>query len=376
MARILLTNFHPTGGGGHVTYIQALTQISKFSDHVIGVAAPMGSQIYQQLSDCGYPFLYPCDFPAKVQKELPDVLRNISKFRKIVSHFNPDIVHANGAADLFIAVWSYPTSHPFTIVRTHHAIRNIPNDPYHHWLYKHKVANNIYVSHSALNLSTIKGLVPSNAIVIENGVDLERFYPIPKNGALARKYGIDNDQCFCFGSCAGTGQYKRIDTIIDAALQLKKGGMSCFKILVLGGNESSGLALQELANEKGVDEFIYCGFHREVVPYVSLFDVGFILSDSIETISFAAREMMAMGKPLISSSFSGLKENIQHGISGFIVEPGDVSGVALAMKRFLEMDKETLKRFSMKAREYAASRFDVTQQKTAHALLYERITRA
>lgn len=209
--------------------------------------------------------------------------------------------------------------------------------------------------------------------MIENGVDLERFRPIPKNPILARKYGID-DQCFCFGSCAGTGHYKRIDTIIDAAMQLKNGERAWnFKILVLG-DESSGLALQEAAKNRGLDEFVYCGFHKQIESYVSLFDAGFILSDSIETISFAAREMMAMGKPLISSSFSGLKENVEDEINGFIVEPGNVNDIAFAMRRFLEMGKDTLEHFSLKAREYAINHFDIAKQKREHAKLYERIT--
>ena len=374
MARILVTNFHPTGGGGHVPYIQALTQLSGIENHVVGVAAPAGSRIFGLLRDSAYPHLYPCDFPAKIQKEMPDVLKSIRTFRRIVAEFKPDIVHANGAADMFIAVWSHPASHPFRIIRTHHAIRNIPNDPYHRWLYKHKVASNIYVSRSALQLSTSEGLVPANALVIENGVDLNRFRPIARNAALAREYGIDDERCFCFGSCAGTSQYKRVDTIIDAAVRVKREGAASFKILALG-DAPSGPALQKLAGERGVDEFIYCGSRTDVVPYISLFDAGFVLSDSIETSSFAAREMMAMGKPLISSSFSGLRENVQHGVNGFLVEPGNTGHIAAAMRHFLEMDKETLQRFSRNAREFAAGRFGIAKQQTAHALLYERMSR-
>ena len=374
MARILVTNFHPAGGGGHVPYIHALTQLSGTGNHVVGVAAPAGSRIFGLLRDSAYPHLYPCDFPAKIQKELPGVLGSIRTFRRIVAAFKPDIVHANGAADMFITVWSHPAAPPFQIVRTHHAIRNIPDDPYHRWLYNRKVASNIYVSRSALRLSTSKGLVPANALVIENGVDLDRFHPIPRNAALAREYGLDDERCFCFGSCAGTGPYKRVDTIIEAAVRIRKEGRTPFKILVLG-DASSGLVLQESARERGVDEFVYCGSRTDVVPYVSLFDAGFVLSDAIETISFAAREMMAMGKPLMSSSFSGLGENVRHGVNGLLVEPGDVAAVASAMRQFLAMDKETLQRFARSAREFAVDRFGIGRQQSAHALLYDRMTR-
>jgi hypothetical protein len=35
---------------------------------------------------------------------------------------------------------------------------------------------------------------------------------------------------------------------------------------------------------------------------------GFILRESVEASSFAARELMTMGKPLISSNYSGFVE--------------------------------------------------------------------
>lgn len=81
-----------------------------------------------------------------------------------------------------------------------------------------------------------------------------------------------------------------------------------------------------------------------------------------------------MGKPLISSSFSGLKENVLDGINGFVVQPGNVSDLVFAMKRFLEMKQDTLKRFSERAREYALNNFDVSTQKRKHCVLYDRIT--
>jgi len=128
-----------------------------------------------------------------------------------------------------------------------------------------------------------------------------------------------------------------------------------------------------MAHERGLSEFIYCGFHEDVVPYVSVFDVGFILSDSIETISFAAREMMSMGKPLISSSFSGLKENFIHEINGILINQKDIRSLVSAMKYFLDMDKHELETFSKKAREYAVDHFDIGIQKNRHLLLYNNL---
>ena len=131
---------------------------------------------------------------------------------------------------------------------------------------------------------------------IDSGQCLEMKPWLASTGSTAGK-------SFCFGSCAGTGRYKRVDTIIDAASAVKKReAAGKFRILVLG-DAPSGRKLRKLAAERGsrrIRLFFLAVLHTTTsFPLISLFDAAFVLSDSIETISFAAREMMAMGKPLI-----------------------------------------------------------------------------
>ena len=370
MARILITNFHPTGGGGHVTYIEELTKIQSYSNHIIGISTPKTSRLYQHLDDINYPNLFECDFPAKIQKEPLSILKNVRKFIKIVSEFKPDIIHTNGV-DLFIVNFASFFTENYKIIRTHHAIKKTPKDPYHKWLYNKKISRNIYVSNTAREISIENGLKTLNAHIIENGVDLLKYQPQSKDIELAMQFGIDKDT-FCFGSIAGTASYKRVDMIIEAAKRLKKTTNKKFKILVLG-DELSGQLLQNTAIEKGVDEFIFCGFHKDTQKYISLFDIGFVLSDSIETISFAAREMMSMAKRLISSSFSGLKENIVHGHNGLLIEPNNISQLIDAMEFFMDLDLDSLSKFSSSSRQYAEDNFDIRNQVKSHINLYETL---
>ena len=43
------------------------------------------------------------------------------------------------------------------------------------------------------------------------------------------------------------------------------------------------------------------------------------LSSRLETISFACREMMAMGLPVVVSDVGGLPENVEDGVDGWVV---------------------------------------------------------
>jgi len=367
--KILITNFHPRGGGGHVTYIQSLLTLQDDGDIRIAVATPKTSRLYQYLKESGYPDLYVCDFPGKPQKELPSIIRSIRRFRKIVADYKPDIVHVNGGPDLSIALWSHPFG-KYQIVRTHHAIKGLSRDFYHRNVYNQRVSQSIYVSSSSMELSHSGGLVPEGSVAIPNGVDLARFRPdFPKDEAMAARLGLPKDT-FVFGSCAGVDAYKRVDLFIEAAARVKSS--KPFLILVIG-NEEDGRRLEKKAKGLGVAQFKYCGFEKDVRGFVSLLNVGFILSDSIETISFAAREMLAMGKPLISSSFSGLRENVVDGYNGILIRPGNLADVVSAMSRFLEMSSEELARFSANARSYAEENFCVRKQLQRHLAVYEKV---
>lgn len=370
--RILLTNFHPYGGGGHVSYIESLTRLNKINSgtiFTIGVAAPATSRIYLNLKSANYKHLYAANFPAKLHKELIAIILSVIHFRKVVAKFLPDIIHTNGSADLLIAAFSGVKNVP--LIRTHHAIKHIKSGPWHKYVYNRVLAANIYVSESAKDISTSCGLKPKNIHIIGNGVDTSHYKPIPKNISLLNNLNIPADT-FCFGTNAGTGDYKRVDLIILAAKQLRSKTNKRFLILALG-EEKSGKKLELLAHNENVPEFVYCGFHGDTRNYVSLFDVGFILSDRIETISYAAREMMSMGKPLISSNFSGLKENVQDHINGFLIAPGNTKDLLKKMELFINMNKDELNEYSRKAREFAQDHFSVSIQLQKHANLYESI---
>ena len=367
--RILLTNFHPKGGGGHITYLLSLLHSKLKGDYEIGVAAPETSRLYQYLQKENWPHLYACDFPAKI-KELGAVVEACGRFRKVVSEFKPDVVHANGGADLSIVLWSHPACRPFAVVRTHHAVKSLGRDPYHRWIYSRPVQANIYVSESSRQLSQARGLRPRNSRVIVHGLDLEYYRPVSKDEKVMQTLGLQRGD-FVFGSCAGLGPYKRVDLMLAAAVQLK--GRHRFRVVVLG-EESQGIRMCERAKSLGLEEvFVYAGYHRDVRPFISVLDAGFILSDAIETSSYASREMLAMGKPLVSSSFSGLKENVVDGSTGFLVRPGNVEEVAAAMERFLVMGSGELGLFASNARSHAEANFDIKLQIAAHDELYRSL---
>jgi glycosyltransferase involved in cell wall biosynthesis len=87
---------------------------------------------------------------------------------------------------------------------------------------------------------------------------------------------------------------------------------------------------------------------------VSIADIGFVLSIGVETISFACREMMAMGKPVLVSDYAGLSENIDNNQDGWIVKQKSTGQIQKFLQKIDEID---LNKFSQLANKKAKQEF-------------------
>lgn len=362
MKKILLTNFHPHqhGGGGHARYIRTILSSDLRQDFDFGVAAPEGSGVWATGRELGAT-TFACPFPGHIT-EIPQMIGAVRRFGAIYGEWQPDLIHTNGSRDQNIVVlWKALGRRAVPCIRTHHAVRNIPDNVYNRWAYRTMLQGHIYVGHSARNISWADGsLKVPNARVIPNGVDVNFWKPAPKDPNFMAKYGVSPSD-FVFGSHAGMGAHKRTDLFLrGAAIALKRGARP-FKIL-LRGNEREIEASSRLAAELGLANLVYVRYEPDPRGYLSLIDVGFLLSESIEAISFAARELMAMGKPLVSSNYAGLVENVDDRLNGRLVEVGDAEGVAEAIDWFLGLDAAALAEVSRNARLKAERVFSVDNQ--------------
>jgi glycosyltransferase involved in cell wall biosynthesis len=373
LKRILLTNFHPHpgGGGGHARYIRTILGSALRKEFEFAVAAPEGSGVWRLGGELNAP-AFACDFPGHF-REIPRMLGAMRRFGRIAHEWRPDLVHMNGSRDQNIVVlWKTMHRNATPCVRTHHAVRSIPDNAYNRYAYLKAIGGHLYVSHSAKNISWAEpSLQPPNSVVVPNGVDVEFWSPRPKDAASLQALGLAASD-FVFGSHAGMGWHKRTDLFLrGAALLLRRGAPRPFKIL-LRGNDKEVAASRRVAAEVGIDNVVYQGYAEDPRGYLSVIDVGFLLSEAIEAVSFAARELMAMGKPLISSNYAGLVENVDDELNGRLVECGDAHGVAEAIDWFLRLTPERFAEVSRSARLKAQRVFTVEKQIDGLRRFYRR----
>lgn len=366
----MITNFHPSPsyGGGHATYIRGLFGSALAEEFRLALAVPPGSTLSRWAQEAGIRH-YELSFPGSV-RELPGICRSILGLQAVHRDFPFSLVHTNGSRDHWIAAyWKLLFRQPVPLVRTRHNFRPLRRDPLHRFLDRRLTQAHIFVSQPQYEESGAEGRL-RNAVVIPHGVDVAYFRPGPRHADTARELGIGEED-FVFGSVAGTGRYKRVDQFLRAFAKANLARPA--KILVLG-DEANGRRLMALARELGIEQaFIFRGYRPDVRPVISLLDVGFILSDAVETSSFAAKEMLAMGVPLISSPFCGLVENVDDGENGLLVDPHEVDQVAAAIRRFAHASPGEMTSFRQAARAKAERCFSREAQIRRLGQLYREL---
>ena len=149
-------------------------------------------------------------------------------------------------------------------------------------------------------------------------VDTNKFRSISKN--LAREMlNIKNDN-YIIVSCGRLSKIKGWDLILNALEILKRRGFN-FQLIFVGDGEDRQ-KVEKKAQMLGIKESVkITGFipHGKVNIYLNAADLCVVASNR-EGWSLAMLEIIACGKPIVSTNVSGAKDLIIQGVNGFIVE--------------------------------------------------------
>lgn len=370
--KVLFTNFHAGDGGGHTTYVLALAR-GLASRHAIHVAAPPGSRLNREAR--AVPGVTVLDQP------FPNGLGKLAARRRALRHLagwlrdhEVDLIHVNGSADhrLVMAAVRGLRRRP-AIVLTKHNSKPMTGLG-HAWRARFGTDMVIAVCDYVRRQLEASPYARCRLATVFNGVDIHRFAPTTADpgeraGLLA---GAEPGSVLLIGSNAGTARYKGWMDLVEALAQLLPGERERFRVVLAGGLPGA----EDLARIEalGVAHLVhFTGRLDDVRPMVACLDAGFVLSWDVETISFACREMMAMGKPVLVSDYAGLPENIREGRDGWVVPARDRGAIAEALHA-LWSTRDRLGNMGHEARAHAEASFglehfvDATEQAYAALL--------
>jgi glycosyltransferase involved in cell wall biosynthesis len=160
--------------------------------------------------------------------------------------------------------------------------------------------------------------------VVHAGVDVDRYRPRerpPHRGDEVRVLTV-----------ARLVHHKGHALLLRALAELRDGGLALRATVVGEGEERAAIA--ELARQLDLAEQVELlgAVGQDRLPELYADADIFCLPTLAESVGVANMEAMASGLPVISSRLMGVPELVEDGVSGILVSPGDVAGVAEALR--------------------------------------------
>jgi glycosyltransferase involved in cell wall biosynthesis len=155
------------------------------------------------------------------------------------------------------------------------------------------------------------------------------------------------------------------------------------RFVVVGGPiyETSGHAgyaegLHLRASALGLaDRVTFLGARTDVPEILTALDVLVHCPTAPEPLGRVLAEAMAVGRPIVATRCGGIPEIVEDGVTGLLVESGDVAGFASAVIRLLE-DPTLRERLGGSGRRHAEARFGVADHAKAVLAAYRAVMAA
>jgi glycosyltransferase involved in cell wall biosynthesis len=212
----------------------------------------------------------------------------------------------------------------------------------------------------------IERVNPEKVLHVPNGI----APPPPPSGADVRaELGIPAGAPV-IGTVSVLRPQKALDVFIRASAELLRDDPD-LRVLLAGDGPLKG-ELTELVHGLGVqDRLLMLGYRSDSPDVMAALDVA-VSSSAFEGSPLAVMEYMESARPIVATRVGGVPDLIEDGVHGLLVEPGDVTGLAAAIRRMLA-DPEAARRMGEAARERRRREFTVELMVRRLEALYGRL---
>jgi glycosyltransferase involved in cell wall biosynthesis len=214
------------------------------------------------------------------------------------------------------------------------------------------------------------------AIVIHNGVDVQRFERAAGSGQQVRtEWGIEPNQALV-GMIGRISHFKGQRYFVEvASLVLSSHPLARFAIVggVFPGQEILLDELKSLISQLNLNsKIIVSDFRADVPAVLDAYDVFVLPSTLPDPFPTTVLEAMAAGKPVVANAHGGSIEMIEHQVTGFLVKPNQPEEMAAAINSLLN-DPIDRREMGLRGRERLVSHFSLEAFTSQWASLYESL---
>lgn len=211
------------------------------------------------------------------------------------------------------------------------------------------------------------GLGPERVEVIYNGIRSGDFGRADRAEAR-RGLGLP-EGATVFGSVSRLDPVKNHPLMLEAFARVR--GEDAAFFLVAGDGPERG-RIEGIVRRLGIeDSVVMAGYREDVDACLAAMDL-FLQPSSEEGLSLTILEAAASGTPVVASRVGGNPEIIEDGVSGVLVEPGDVDALEAAMKEFLARPGR-FEEMAAAAERIVAERFSLAAMERGYRELYRSV---
>ena len=184
----------------------------------------------------------------------------------------------------------------------------------------------------ARHLVEHEGCPAARVRVVPNGVDIERFRPLPPSSALRGQLQLPPGAPVA-AILAALRPEKNHELFLRAAARIRQAVPEA-QFLVIGDG-ARRQELQALAEQLQLTSCVhFLGTRADVPELLSMVDV-LVLSSHMEANPVSVLEALACEKPVVATRVGSVGETVQDGVSGYLVSPGDEQEMAARVGELL-----------------------------------------
>ena len=215
------------------------------------------------------------------------------------------------------------------------------------------------------------GLNPARIVAIQNGLALERFTTDLEREEARRMALPELGSSFLFGTVGRLVEKKNHKTLLQAFQRVAR-DIPCSALVIVGGGPLES-TLKALARSLGLEGRVhFLGVRGDVPVILRALDV-FVFPTIREGLPLSLLEAMASGLPIIASDIGCIREVINDGLAGGLVNPSDPHGLAEAMIRYARANSRDRAEWGARARRRILEAFSCGRMAADYERLYEQL---
>lgn len=297
--------------------------------------------------------------------------KTIDNIRDFIDREQPNILHSHGYKSNFYA-WRALSGLNMPWVVTNHGKRVGMKLSVYNWLnifFMKKADKLIAVSREIADEMKKKGITSTKILVIDNGIDLQKFSNLEKSNDLRKSFRLNgNDKIV--GTIGSLTEEKGHMYLLKAARQVMDKCPEC-RFLIVGDGGQRQFLEEKTAHLGLTEKVLFAGSRKDVPEILSMLD-AFVLPSLKEGLPMALLEAMASRVPVIATSVGAIPKVLENGVSGILIQPKDSQAIASAIMQVVN-DKQGSFEMAQKGFEQVRDHFSSKTMSEKYLTVYEEL---